>query len=312
MSGITGIGFAPLMPWPVIAVVAALALLLLVFGVVRGARGSIIRAFAVAVLAAALLNPHLESETRRGEPDIALLVLDESSSQNTGERRQQLAQAADAVREKLGKFDDLQIRVVHGKETKDGTLLFDEFDRALADLPKGRFAGSVFITDGQVHDVPKIAGAQPQAKGDTKAQTKGQESQTATLPEGPVHVLLTGTPNERDRRLTVERAPAFGLVGKSVQVRIKVEDRPDRTQNTAPLTVRIDGGTPFQRNVRVGGESDIEIPIEHGGATIVELEVQGLPNELSLANNRAVLSVNGVRDRLKVLLVSGQPHLGER
>jgi hypothetical protein len=312
MTGVTGIGFAPLMPWPAIVAVAVLALVLLVFAAIRGARGSIIRAFAIAILAAALFNPHLESETRRGEPDIALLVLDESSSQNTGERRQQLAQAADAVREKLGKFEDLQVRVVRGKETKDGTLLFDEFDRALADLPKGRFAGSVFITDGQVHDVPKVAGGQSQAKGDSKAQTKGQDVPAAILPDGPVHTLLTGTPNERDRRLTVERAPAFGLVGKSVQVRIKVEDRPDRTQNTAPMTVRIDGGTPFQRNVRVGAESDIEIPIEHGGATIVELEVQGLPNELSLANNRAVLSVNGVRDRLKVLLVSGQPHLGER
>ena len=317
MSGITGIGFAPLMPWQAVAVVAALALALLIFGIVRGARGSIIRAVAVAVLAAALLNPHLESETRRGEPDIALLVLDESSSQNTGDRRAQLAQAAEQVREKLGKFDDLQLRVVHGKETKDGTILFDEFDRALSDLPKGRFAGAVFITDGQVHDVPKLAGQQGQrdAKGDSKGKAKSEtaaQEPTATLPDGPVHVLLTGTPNEKDRRLTVERAPAFGLVGKSVQVRVKVEDRPDRNQGTTNMTVRIDGGAPVQRRVRIGGESDVEIPIEHGGATIVELEVEALPNELSLANNRAVLSVSGVRDRLKVLLVSGQPHLGER
>ena len=306
MTGVTGIGFAPLVAWQAVALIAAIAFALLIFAVIRGARGSIIRAVAIAILAAALLNPHLESETRRGEPDIALVVLDESSSQNTGDRRQQLAQAMDQVREKLGRFDDLQLRVVQGKETKDGTLLFDEFNRALADLPKGRFAGAVFITDGQVHDVPKLATPR-EGKGEPK-----NDEPVAALPEAPVHVLLTGTQNERDRRLTVERAPAFGLVGKSVQVRIKVEDRPDRTANTASLTVRIDGGTPFQRNVRVGGESNIEIPVEHGGATIVELEVQALPNELSLANNRAVLSVSGVRDRLKVLLVSGQPHLGER
>ncbi len=306
MTGVTGIGFAPLVAWQAVALIAAVAFALLIFAVIRGARGSIIRAVAIAILAAALLNPHLESETRRGEPDIALVVLDESSSQNTGDRRQQLGQAMDQVREKLGRFDDLQLRVVQGRETKDGTLLFDEFNRALADLPKGRFAGAVFITDGQVHDVPKLATPR-EGKGEPK-----NEEPVAALPEAPVHVLLTGTQNERDRRLTVERAPAFGLVGKSVQVRIKVEDRPDRTANTASLTVRIDGGTPFQRNVRIGGESNIEIPVEHGGATIVELEVQALPNELSLANNRAVLSVSGVRDRLKVLLVSGQPHLGER
>jgi len=300
-SGITGIGFAPLVAWQWVAVIAALALVLLLFGVVRGARGSIIRAVAILILSAALLNPHLESENRRGEPDIALVVLDESSSQNTGNRREQLAKAAEEVREKLSRFEDLEVRVIPGKESKDGTQLFGEFERALADLPKGRFAGAVMITDGQVHDVPKVA------TGDKKGEEPG-----ASLPEAPVHALLTGSPNERDRRLVVERAPAFGIVGKTAQVRVRVEDRPERTAATASLSIRVDGGTPIRRNVRVGGETDVEIPIEHGGATIVELEVAAMPNELSLANNRAVLSVNGVRDRLKVLLVSGQPHLGER
>ena len=305
-SGITGIGFAPLIAWQWVAVIAVIALALLAFGVVRGARGSIIRAIAIMILAAALMNPHLESENRRGEPDIALIVLDESSSQNTGNRREQLAKASEEVREKLGKFDDLQVRVVRGKETKEGTLLFDEFGRALADLPKGRFAGAVMITDGQVHDIPKIV-----LPADKKGEEAGQ-GRSVALPEAPVHVLLTGSPNERDRRLVVERAPAFGIVGKSAQVRVRVEDRPGQQAATAGLTVRVDGDTPFQRTVRVGGETDVEIPIEHGGATIIELEVQAMPNELSLANNRAVLSVNGVRDRLKELLVSGQPHLGER
>jgi hypothetical protein len=36
------------------------------------------------------------------------------------------------------------------------------------------------------------------------------------------------------------------------------------------------------------------------------------PGELSSLNNRAVVRINGVRDRLRVLLVSGQPHAGER
>ncbi|MCX8231771.1 MAG: hypothetical protein OTJ45_08125, partial [Alphaproteobacteria bacterium] len=34
--------------------------------------------------------------------------------------------------------------------------------------------------------------------------------------------------------------------------------------------------------------------------------------ELTLQNNRAAVSVSGVRDRLRVLMVSGQPHAGER
>lgn len=307
MTGYTGIGFAPLVAWQIVAVIAAVALLLLVFGVVRGARGSVIRAVAIAVLAAALLNPHLESENRKGEPDVAIVVLDDSSSQNTGNRRQQLAEAEQAVREKLGRYDDLQIQVVRGHETKDGTMLFDEFNRALAELPKGRFAGAVFITDGQVHDVPKLPGPNAQKEG---AQ-KGEEAAPA-LPEGPVHVLLTGQPNERDRRLVIEQAPAFGIVGKTVTMRIKIDDKPERQSATTNLTVRIDGGAPTSRTVPIGTDTNVEIPVDHGGPNVVELEVQAMPNELSLANNRAVMTVNGVRDRLKVLLVSGEPHLGER
>jgi hypothetical protein len=64
--------------------------------------------------------------------------------------------------------------------------------------------------------------------------------------------------------------------------------------------------------VPVGRETDIEVPIEHGGSTVIELEVEAAANELALANNRAAIVVNGVRDRLRVLLVSGEPHPGER
>lgn len=40
--------------------------------------------------------------------------------------------------------------------------------------------------------------------------------------------------------------------------------------------------------------------------------MEAAEQELSLANNRAALVINGVRDRLRVLLVSGEPHPGER
>ena len=125
MTGLTGISFAPLVPWQLVAVLAAVGLVLLVFGMVRGARGSLVRLFALAVLSLGLLNPHLESESREAHPDIALVVVDGSSSQNAGERRVQLEQAAATVQEELAKFEDLEVRVVEGKETKDGTFVFD-------------------------------------------------------------------------------------------------------------------------------------------------------------------------------------------
>jgi len=56
----------------------------------------------------------------------------------------------------------------------------------------------------------------------------------------------------------------------------------------------------------------VEIPIPHGGANIVEIETSPLAGELTAVNNRAVVSIDGVRDKLRVLLVSGEPHAGER
>jgi len=301
MIGLTGISFAPLVPWQLVAVLAAIGIVLLVFGMVRGARGSIIRLFALAVLSLGLLNPHLESESREAHSDIALVVVDGSSSQNAGERRAQLEQASTAVQEELAKFEDLEVRVVEGKETKDGTFVFDELGRALADLPRGRYAGSVLITDGQIHDVPDLNEKRADGSAVERPET-----------EAPMHVLLTGQPGERDRRLIVETSPAFGIVGKTVTLRLRVEDQPARAGTRATVDIRLDGGESFKRTIPIGEATDVEVPIEHGGATIIELEAQAMPNEMSLVNNRAVVTVNGVRDRLRVLLVSGQPHLGER
>ena len=45
---------------------------------------------------------------------------------------------------------------------------------------------------------------------------------------------------------------------------------------------------------------------------MVELEVEPRPGELTTRNNIAVLPITGIRDRLRVLLISGEPHPGER
>ncbi len=62
----------------------------------------------------------------------------------------------------------------------------------------------------------------------------------------------------------------------------------------------------------VGKEQRIEVPITRAGPTVVELSAEALPGEVSTLNNRAVVEINGVRERLRVLLISGEPHPGER
>jgi hypothetical protein len=64
--------------------------------------------------------------------------------------------------------------------------------------------------------------------------------------------------------------------------------------------------------VRIGEKVDIPVKVEHAGPNIVEIEAEAAPGELTTVNNRAVLTVEGVRENLRVLLVSGEPHAGER
>ena len=285
------LGFTPLVPWPLIAAAGIGAALLLGAGLARRARGMGWRAMAMAALILALTDPRMVAEKREPRPDIAVIVVDASASQEIGDRPRQTAEALEKTRIALSRFADLETRLIEVGDDAEGTRLYDALQGAVAEIPRRQFAGAVLITDGRIHDVPE----------------------DPSLP-GPVHVMLTGEPGEKDRRLVVERAPGYGIVGQSAAVVFRIEDNP--ASDTAPATVevgvRIDGGDAKSTVATVGEPRELEVGIDHAGPTMVELEVAGTAGELSARNNRAVVAINGVRDRLRVLLVSGQPHAGER
>ncbi len=293
--------FSPLLPWSVLAVLGALGLALVAAGAVRRARGTAFRLLSLAAVWLALANPSLIHEKREARKDIGLVVVDDSPSQSIGNRRAQTAAALAKLEAAAKAMPDLELRVVHaGNEASnalgdEGTKLFEALDRAMNDIPRRRFAGAVFITDGQVHDVPPN-----QADG-----------KPAALP-GPLHALLTGHRGEVDRRLVVVRAPTFGLVEKTATITFRVEDNGAQSGQTARVTVRRDGQEQAQLQVPANQDAQVEIPIKHGGQTVVELATDPGPKPLTLLNKRAVVAINGIRDRLRVLLISGEPSAGER
>jgi hypothetical protein len=298
---------APLLPWSVIALLGAACALLIGFGVLRRAPGLLWRTIAVAILLAALVNPSLIEEKRSPQRDTAIIVVDESPSQRIGDRQHATEEALTALTDRLSRERDLDVTVIRSGRPQpgagdDGTRLFTALSRAMSDLPRQRLAGVAMITDGQVHDVPP-----------------GDDKTAAEAIGAPLHVLLSGRPDEGDRRLVVAQAPSFGLVGKEMQLKIRVEDLPEGSAgkpaegtSQAIVTWRKDGSAPRQVTVPVGRDVPLTLPIEHGGPNVLELEVEPGRRELTLDNNRAVVVVNGVRDRLRVLLVSGEPHAGER
>ncbi|MEM1103006.1 MAG: hypothetical protein AAGH48_02750 [Pseudomonadota bacterium] len=265
------------------------------FGLWRRARGALWRSAAGVAALAALSNPQLRQTERDPVNDIAALVIDRSDSQNLGGRPEALAEITNQLRAALEADETLDLRIVDAPQTPDGTLLQPALDAAFADAPRARIAGAVIVTDGQAHDAPLIGADELGA---------------------PIHMILTGTDNEVDRRLIIESAPRYGIVGEQVDIVLKVEDRgrasADGEVDIAAASVWRDGAFLGRWPLRPGASMRRSVTVEHGGPNVIEIEVAPLEGELTTLNNRAALSINGVRDRLKVLLVSGEPHAGER
>jgi hypothetical protein len=289
-----GVAFAPLVSAQILWTVAAAAGILALLLFASRSRGAAIRTLALALIVLALANPSLTREDREPLSSVAVVVVDKSPSQNFGDRTAQTEAARAAVVERLSHIPGLEVRIVDGGQSDgetDGTRLFTALGSTLADVPSDRVAGVIMITDGRVHDVPADAGALGFA--------------------APLHALITGNKDERDRRVALIAAPRFGIVGQPQAVTYRVEDQ-GGGEKTAQVTVRRDGDVVETRIVIVGAPQTVDIPIPHGGPNIVEIEAAPLPRELTQVNNRAVVTIDGVRDKLRVLLVSGEPHAGER
>jgi len=293
MSDLT-LAFSPLIPWSALIVLAVLGAGALALMAAKRQRGAAVRAFAFTLLIAALADPSLVREKRDPQKSVVAVVIDKSDSQNFGARNAQTEEARKALDSALAKFGDVETRtitVTNDASGNDGTKLFGALAEALKDVPPERVGGAILLTDGVVHDIP------------AKAEALGFKA--------PVHALVTGHQGERDRRIELVEAPRFGIVGKDQIIRARVVDLGGDGARI-PISVRRDGEALPTFSPVPGDIVSIPVRIEHGGQNVVELEIPSAPGELTPLDNKAVLSIEGVRDRLKVLLVSGEPHPGER
>ncbi|HEY0438580.1 MAG TPA: hypothetical protein VGD36_00800, partial [Xanthobacteraceae bacterium] len=289
-----GIAFAPLVPAYALWAAAAVAVVVAALLVLARSRGATVRALALALLVLALANPSFTREDREPLSSVAAVIVDKSPSQNFGERLKQTEAARAALAERLGRIPGLEVRFAEAGQADgetDGTKLFGALAATLADVPPDRVAGAFLITDGRVHDVPAEAAELGFA--------------------APLHALITGRADERDRRVTLVSAPRFGIVGQQQTIAFRVDDQGARP-GPVQVVVRRDGEAVETRTVQVGQTARVTTTIPHAGPNIVEIEAAPLEGELTAINNRAVVSIDGVRDKLRVLLVSGEPHAGER
>lgn len=289
------IAFEPFLPAPVLAAAAAVALLAAGLGVWRGGRGWPLRALGLAALFALLLNPLLRRAETTPLSDIVVLLLDRSASQRLDGRFEAGARAADELETRLKTLEGVEIvrREVMGE---DETALVGGLEAALADAPRGQLSGVFLVTDGQASDAARLAGV---------------------ALEAPAHLFLTGRATETDRKLTLINAPRYGIVRESVAVSFRVDDvgaggTPVKDAAAARVVLRINGAQVLAQDVPLGAEASFAVPLDQPGALVIELEAAARPGELTERNNVAVLTVTAIRDRLRVLLISGEPHAGER
>jgi hypothetical protein len=258
---------------------------------IKRQRGGFMRAVAAITMMTAIANPSLQFENRIKLADILMLVIDHSGSQRLANRQAQTEATIASIKQKLADHPNLDIRTVEIGDTRDdGTLAFHALQHAIADIPPDRIAGALIVTDGLIDDVPKNV--------------------DALGFHAPLHALITGYDGERDRRIELLDTPQFGIVGKEQIIRLRVSD--PGSDVPLPVTLRRDGEKIATLVAPPGQIISVPVSITHGGPNLVEVEAEPAPGELTVLNNKAVLSIDGIRDRLKVLLVSGVPHPGER
>lgn len=291
------LAFNPQLPLSLIIGLCLLAGLLAILGLWRGLNGSWFRALALGVLALALFEPSFVREEREPLKSIVILLVDETASQKIDVRPAQREAVRKAINDKIGRYSEFEIREVTvtdqlSSTTDVSTALFSALKTAVQDTPLDRVGGAIFLTDGQVHDIPE------------------------TLDEiginAPLHALITGREDESDRHLVITHAPRFGVVGEEVSMKFLVHQQGMDDQKTVRISVVVDGEIFSTRDVVPNRENEFVLEVPHGGETIVELRADVAPDELTDVNNRAFFSLNGIRENLRVLLISGEPHAGER
>ncbi|MER9396641.1 hypothetical protein NKI46_00680 [Mesorhizobium sp. M0615] len=287
------ISFEPLLSWPLLALVLAPLLVLAAVGLWFRQRGAIFRFAALIALGAALLNPVFLDEEREALKSVVAVIVDRSQSQDIGDRTKQTDEALAGLQQRLGRFKQFDVRVVEaGKseaaDERTETKLFAALEGAFRDVPPSRIGGAIMITDGEVHDAP--------AAPDFNA---------------PLHALITGNEHEKDRRIRFENAPRFGLVRKPLDMTYRVIATDGET---GPVDVRVsvNGEQVAVEEATIGQAMPLQVTIPGAGRNIVELSIDREPGELTDANNRAIALIDGIRENLRVLLVSGEPHAGER
>ena len=279
--------FAPLAPPTLLATLSLLTLLILIPAFINRPRGTLARTAFFALLLFTLAGPTLQQQQQEPLPTLALAVVDHSASQSISNRQDQSARALQALKDEAER-KGFELHVAETPHNAASTLLLETLSTELLRLNPQQLGAVFLISDGQIHDT----------------------QQPPTI-NAPTHLLLTGSAQDRDRSLRLVHTPRFGLLSKPIHTRISVQSR-GTGDESVPVNLRLNGNTIRSLSLKPNTEHTLTLSLANRGKNFIEIETPSLDNEITNANNRVGFVVNGLRDRLRILIVSGHPHAGQR
>lgn len=292
------ISFAPLIPLFLLVICAIFVAIICAIAFLSKQRGAILRTTAFALVLLAIANPIFTDEEREPVQNIVSVIVDKSQSQSAENREEQTEQTRALLEEQLAKYKNIDVRVrevEHDKSDNPATNLFSALSNEISDIPANRLAGSILITDGQVHDIPE------------SLEQMGINS--------PIHSLITGDEEKLDIRVEITKAPRFGLVGEYQELIYQVfidGNREGYAGSEIEVELKLNGEFISTEIAPIGSETSAFVEIPRRGENLIELSVTPIEDEVSEINNKAVIQTEGIRQNLRVLLISGAPHSGER
>ena len=284
--------FVPLVPLGVLIGLALVSGMATGLAWWRGLSGWWLRGMAYAVVMAMLANPMIRDTKSADLEDIAVVIVDRSSSNRLGDRPEQVQQALDSLLARLGTRQGVRVRQITLDDGPDntGTRITQALNKVRAEIPPQQLSSIFVISDGKIHDTDPLGS------------------------EVPVHHIITGDPSDFDRQILIKQAPVYAILGEKMEITLMVQDAGALPveQSTVKVTARVGASDPVEFNVPLGQDVTLQLDPLHAGRTVFELTVPTLAGEITDQNNRAIAQVNVIRDRLRVLLVSGMPHPGAR
>ncbi len=152
-----------------------------------------------------ILNPQIDKKNAQHHKDIVIVVSD--MTQSIIETRK--AKEVETIRKDLssqlkeiGNIEQINIKLKNNRKIEQykvkeiETSLFKEVNNVINGLNIERLSGIIIITDGQIHDL---------------------HNYNKLLSKTPIHYILVGNKNEKDRILKTTNIPKYAVLGKNMK-----------------------------------------------------------------------------------------------